>query len=183
MADQTTQHDPATGPELKRTPTELAAVLEGYIQRASDADHPEGWLTAFSPEVLETFAEAAALLAFFGKATRRSTAKGEIVLSLKQTQASWGVYVTALTEGGREQQMQLDATGEGQAFEEAAKMLDGGALATLIVVRSMIAYDVRRPCPDCGGEGVLTHDIIVGGTDHDTEERPCATCKGSGFRK
>jgi hypothetical protein len=36
-------------------------------------------------------------------------------------------------------------------------------------------------CPDCGGMGTTTHDILVGGTEHDTEERDCQTCGTTGI--
>lgn len=35
-------------------------------------------------------------------------------------------------------------------------------------------------CDACGGMGTTTHDILVGGTEHDTEERDCLKCKTSG---
>ena len=35
-------------------------------------------------------------------------------------------------------------------------------------------------CDACGGMGTTTHDILVGGTEHDTEERDCAKCKTAG---
>lgn len=36
------------------------------------------------------------------------------------------------------------------------------------------------PCQDCGGLGTITRDILVGGTEHDTEEVDCETCGGRG---
>jgi hypothetical protein len=36
-------------------------------------------------------------------------------------------------------------------------------------------------CPNCGGMGETTHDILVGGTEHDTEQRECDVCKGTGL--
>ena len=38
-------------------------------------------------------------------------------------------------------------------------------------------------CPNCGGMGTTFHDILVGGTEHDTEERCCEVCKGTGKRR
>lgn len=35
-------------------------------------------------------------------------------------------------------------------------------------------------CDACGGMGTTTHDILVGGTEHDTEERDCKRCKTTG---
>jgi hypothetical protein len=35
----------------------------------------------------------------------------------------------------------------------------------------------RQPCSECGGMGVKTFDIIVNGTEHDTEDVPCERCK------
>lgn len=35
----------------------------------------------------------------------------------------------------------------------------------------------REPCRECGGMGYKTIDIIVGGTDHDTEDIPCRRCE------
>lgn len=36
-------------------------------------------------------------------------------------------------------------------------------------------------CPNCGGMGETTHDILTGGTEHDTEQRECDVCKGTGL--
>lgn len=38
-------------------------------------------------------------------------------------------------------------------------------------------------CPNCGGMGATFHDVLVGGTEHDTEERDCEVCKGTGRRQ
>jgi len=51
----------------------------------------------------------------------------------------------------------------------------------------MIA-EVRRKiesveiCPACGGMGTITTDVLRGGTEHDTEETDCQTCRGTGIR-
>ncbi len=37
------------------------------------------------------------------------------------------------------------------------------------------------PCPNCGGMGETTHDILVDGTEHDAEQRECGACKGTGL--
>ena len=39
---------------------------------------------------------------------------------------------------------------------------------------------VPSVCQNCGGMGTTTHDILVGGTEHDTEERICQVCNGTG---
>lgn len=42
------------------------------------------------------------------------------------------------------------------------------------------AHSHATPCHNCGGMGVTTHDILHGGTEHDTEELECDVCKGTG---
>jgi hypothetical protein len=45
------------------------------------------------------------------------------------------------------------------------------------------APDAMPECPNCGGMGTTFHDILIGGTEHDTEERDCDVCKGTGRRQ
>ena len=45
------------------------------------------------------------------------------------------------------------------------------------------APDAMPECLNCGGMGETTHDILVGGTEHDTEQRDCEACKGTGRRQ
>lgn len=45
------------------------------------------------------------------------------------------------------------------------------------------APDAMPECPNCGGMGTTFHDILVGGTEHDTEERCCEVCRGTGKRR
>lgn len=35
-------------------------------------------------------------------------------------------------------------------------------------------------CAVCGGFGEITRDVVVNGTDHDTETTPCSACNGTG---
>jgi hypothetical protein len=42
-----------------------------------------------------------------------------------------------------------------------------------------LLFASESTCPHCGGMGETTHDIMVG-ADHDTEQRECSACKGTG---
>jgi hypothetical protein len=48
-------------------------------------------------------------------------------------------------------------------------------------VRASGAPQEPEPCKRCGGMGTHTIDILVGGTEHDTEELECVECKGTGI--
>ncbi len=72
----------------------------------------------------------------------------------------------------------------GQAWSYAgARIIDSYQLERLAVPRNLSAlYEkyVRIQCLNCGGMGTTTHDILFGGTEHDTEERDCKVCNGLG---
>lgn len=60
--------------------------------------------------------------------------------------------------------------------------------ALLMQIDAALASPAPQPaapapvaCPNCGGMGETTHDILAGGTEHDTEQRECDVCKGTGL--
>jgi DnaJ-class molecular chaperone len=63
-------------------------------------------------------------------------------------------------------------------LSDIQRRLNIGTAQAMRVQAALSAQDAV--CQNCGGMGATTHDILVGGTEHDTEERECIECEGTG---
>jgi hypothetical protein len=177
-------------PRHERTPGQLAADLLGMVTATAKAPGAE-YQPILTDADCQTLTAAAEALLEYGKPLERATTLGAVLqLDLKQSASEFVVYATGVDKDGHDVQLGLGVDGDSlisevKAMDEAAKMLELGALAVVFVVKGHTAYEVsmKKPCRACGGMGVTTHDVIVGGNDHDTEDRDCEACGGSGWVK